>query len=159
VGKRVIIPAHGVQLPGDHAHIVRQELRKRQFRQREVVAPRQRKELIGVHWRERPGLAVDGAGPIAFEFQRQEPSRPQSKLLGIEMTGDVTAPAVLPAPVLAAADDALLNLGQGRIEGHALLRPVIAEARPITGEGRARQEIARVWVCRFHLLRPSRAVE
>src|SRR4030095_490462 len=109
----------------------------------------------GVHWHQRPGISVDGRGPVPLHFKVEKSSRPQAELLTIYIYYEVAPPAVLPGAALAAIDHALANLGDVHIDGDALRSPLIAKAAPVSGESRARQEIAGVRIFRRGILRPN----
>src|SRR4030095_707649 len=109
----------------------------------------------GVHWHQRPGISVDGRGPVPLHFKVEKSSRPQAELLTIYIYYEVAPPAVLPAAALAAVDHALANLGDVHIDGDALRSPLVTKTAPVAGESRARQEIAGVGIFRRGILRPN----
>src|SRR5262245_3204342 len=86
-------------------------------------------------------------------------STPQTKLLAIEIDCEVAPPAVLPSAALAAIDHALPNLADVQVDGDAFLSPFIAQPAPVAGEGRARPEIASVWIFRRRILCSNLYVE
>ena len=71
------------------------------------------------------------------------------------MNVEVSVAAIMPYPLLAAADNPLVGLGQAQVKGNSLLRQVITCTSPVTGEGRAGPEVAGVCVGRWCFLSPS----
>src|SRR5262249_59320720 len=139
--------------------IRREKLGKIPCRDAEDVTGRHWKNLAGVHRHQRSGVPIDGQGPVTLQFQIEKSARPQAKLLAIEIDCEVAPPAVLPSAALAAVDHALPNLGDVQIDGDAFLSPFIAQPAPVAGEGRARSEIASVWIFRRRILCSNLYVE
>ena len=66
---------------------------------------------------------------------------PQSEFLCIYMNVEVSVAAIMPYPLLAAADNPLVGLGQAQVKGNAFCSQVITYTAPVTGESRAGLEI------------------
>src|SRR5262249_60799496 len=106
-----------------------------------------------------PVDGVDRESPLPSHFQIKNPARPQPRFLVSEFVCEAPPPAVLPSAALAAIDHALPNLGDVQVDGDAFLSPFIAKATPVAGEGRARPEIASVWIFRRRILCSNLYVE
>src|SRR5262245_49880653 len=106
-----------------------------------------------------PVFRLTDRAQLPSSSKLKNPPGHRPSFLAIEIDCEVAPPAVLPSAALAAIDHALPNLGDVQVDGDAFLSPFIAQPAPVAGEGRARPEIASVWIFRRRILCSNLYVE
>ena len=145
VGKRVVVAAERVHLPGIHPEPLAEELRERQVHERRggrVVGLGQQGEHV--HRDDGSGVLVLGV-PVAGEgLDLEEAAGPEPELARVQVQLVVDEAVVRHTRVAPSRRRALEDLEQIEIEGDAPLGQPVPALPPVAGETRPRPQVARI---------------